>query len=193
MRFNKKIVLLIAIVSLLFTVLTIQDTYAKYTSSVSSSTNISIARWKILVNSFDIKNELTTGSLITPVFEGSSYIAGDVIAPTATGYFDVVIDSTETDVAFTYTMSISNAQDSLVTDLEIDRCLLNGSQVPLTNGQITGSIRLTDNQTNTIRVYIRWKDGSGETMNNAADTATTKNANPVAKVNVTLNFTQLAN
>ena len=40
---------------------------------------------------------------------------------------------------------------------------------------------------------MRWKDGTGETMNNAADTDTTKNENPVATLNVSINFVQVSN
>ena len=64
MLLNKKLSLLIAFICLFLSIVTLQDTYAKYTSSVSSSANISIARWKILVNNFDIKNELTKSAFL---------------------------------------------------------------------------------------------------------------------------------
>ena len=93
MLLNRKIVLLIACVCLFLCIITLQDTYAKYTSAVNETTDISIARWRILVNNYDIRSSSSTNNLITPVFAGNANIASGVIAPTAQGYFDVVVDA----------------------------------------------------------------------------------------------------
>lgn len=192
MLLNRKVILLAAFLCVFLCILTLQDTYAKYTSAVNETTDISIARWRILVNDFDIRSNSTTENLITPVFAGNSNIASGVIAPTAEGYFDVVIDATGTDLAFAYTISVSNSDDSPVSDIRVTNCTLNGTTIPFVDDVITGNISLTDQRVNTIRVYIEWFDGTGENMNNAEDTSTTMLDDSVAKINVNANFTQIS-
>jgi hypothetical protein len=192
MLLNRKFVLLIACICLFLSVTTLQDTYAKYTSSVNETTDISIARWRILVNDFDIRSSSTTSNLITPVFAGTTNIASGVIAPTATGYFLIRIDASGTDLSFNYTINIANAQNSLVSDVRVTNCTMNGSAVTVNNGVVTGTISLSDQRVNDLIVYIEWLDGNGETMNNAADTATTLAEESVAKISVTANFTQVS-
>jgi hypothetical protein len=192
MLLNRKVILLAAFLCVFLCILTLQDTYAKYTSAVNETTDISIARWRILVNDFDIRSNSTTENLITPVFSGNSNIASGVIAPTAEGYFDVVIDATGTDLSFAYTISVSNSDDSPVSDIKVTNCTLNGTTIPFVDDVITGNISLTDQRVNTIRVYIEWFDGTGENMDNAEDTSTTMLDDSVAKINVNANFTQIS-
>ena len=157
-----------------------QDTYAKYTSAVNETTDISIARWRILVNNFDIRSNSSTTNLITPHFAGNANIASGVIAPTATGDFTIVVDATGTDLSFNYTFTITNALDSPVSDIVVDSATLNGTPVTVTNGVISGTITLADQRTNTFVVNIRWLDGTGENMDNADDTETTLDEDNIA-------------
>ena len=191
MLLNKKFVLLLALVSLFLCVITLQDTYAKYTSSLNETTNLNVARWRILVNDYDIKSNAATSNLITPVFAGTENISSGVIAPTATGYFDIIIDSTGTDLSFLYDISIANSEDSLVSDIVVKRCTLNEEDVSFTNNQVTGTISLSNPlKVNTLRVYIEWNDGDGSNMNNQEDTSVTLESDAVAKISVTARFIQ---
>ena len=191
MLLNKRFVVLLAFISLFLCIITLQDTYAKYTSMVDETTNIAIARWRILVNDFDIRSNSSTSNLITPVFSGTQNIASGVIAPTATGYFDIVVDSTGTDLSFAYNISIANTNDSLVQDIVVTRATLNGEDVTITNNVLSGTVPLNSpNKVNTFRVYIEWDDGVDQTMNNADDTNTTLGDNPMAQITVRANFIQ---
>lgn len=199
MLLNKKFILLIAFVCLFLCIITMQDTYAKYTSAINETTDIAIARWRILVNDFDIRSSSSTENLIEPVFSGNSNIASGVIAPTATGYFTIEVDATGTDLAFTYNISVDNSLDSPVSDIIVNRCVLNqtqnsnGTELTVTDGVVSGTIGLSDQRVNTFTFYIEWDDGVNQTMNNAADTATTLLEDSTAKVSVTANFTQIGN
>ena len=192
MLLNRKFVLLIACICLFLCVTTLQDTYAKYTSSVNETTDISIARWRILVNDYDIRSSSTTSNLIRPVFSGTTNIASGVIAPTATGYFEIVLDASGTDLSFNYTFTIANDPNSLVSDIRVTSCTLAGTPIAVNNGVITGTIRLSDPRINRFVVNIEWLDGTGETMDNAADTSTTLAQESVAKININANFVQLS-
>ena len=192
MVFNKKIIFLALCISILLCFLTMQETYAKYSTSNTATSDMSIARWRILVNDFDVRNNLSSETVIEPVFSGNSNIADGYIAPTATGYFDVVIDATDTDVSFNYVISLNQNENNEVTDLIINGYSINNGSQQTYSNNITGTIYDNDvNKTISIRVYVTWNDGVGSTMNNQADTETT-GENATAKLDVSLNFVQLA-
>ena len=120
MSTKRKIIFFVALISLLYCVTFMQDTYAKYVSSVSEEAELTIARWSILINNQDVVNESNFTDTITPVFAGSNNINSDVIAPTAEGYFDLVLNGENTDVSFRYTISIDTT-DCVVEDLIISK------------------------------------------------------------------------
>ena len=194
MRYNKKIIFLIFCVSILLCILTMQETYAKYSTSNNATSNMSIARWRILVNNFDVRNDLSAETVIQPVFSGNNNISDGYIAPTANGYFDIIIDATETDVTFDYQISLNQNASNEVVDLAITGYSIdNGEVVNYNNSNIIGTINKTDaNKTKQIRVFVTWNDGEGSTMNNEADTNTTGD-NATAKMDVNLHFIQKAN
>lgn len=189
----KKFRLLIAFISLLMCLTFIQDTYAKYVNNVNGEANLTIARWKILVNNEDI----TTGSLaqevITPVFSGTDYIKSDVIAPTSTGYFDIIIDAKDTDVSFNYTITANASLESSVTDLVTTGYSINDGEVinfENYNENITGTIDYNTTDITTIRVYVMWNDSDSNNMDNNADTIAATTEESKALLNVSLSFIQ---
>ncbi len=193
MRYNRKIILLMLCVSILLCILTMQETYAKYSTSNNATSNMSIARWRILVNNFDIRNDLSASTVIQPVFSGNNNISDGYIAPTANGYFDILIDATETDVSFNYQISLNQNSDNEVIDLAITGYSINNGATQTYNNNITGSINKNDvNKTMQIRVFVTWNDGEGSVMNNQDDTNTT-GENATAKLDVNLNFIQQSN
>lgn len=193
MKYNKKIILLMLCISILLCFLTMQETYAKYSTSNTATSNISIARWRILVNNFDVRNDISTSTVIQPVFNGNNNISDGYIAPTANGYFDILIDATETDVSFNYQIAIDQNDNNEVLDLVITGYSINNEATQTYNSNITGSINKSDtNKTIQIRVFVTWNDGIGSTMNNEADTNTT-GEDKTAKLDVNLNFIQQGN
>ena len=145
-------------------------------SSATSTSSTSIARWRILINEDDITIGATSTSLITPEFPGSDDISSNVIAPNAEGYFDLVIDATNVDVSFTYTITVEPNENSPVTELVATQYSINdGEPVDFGEGEnsFQGTLGLTDlDRTIYIRVYIKWDD-SLNLMTNAQDTNTT--------------------
>lgn len=196
MRGFKKIKLIIALVSLLICFNFIQETYAKYTKSVDGTAGISVARWRILVNNENIRTGSLAASTITPVFAGDTHTASNVIAPTSTGYFDIVIDSTGTDVSFTYNISVSPSASSNVTDIVTTGYSVDGGTTvnfSTYNTDISDTVLYGSTSSRTIRIFVMWNDSTGSTMNNAADTNATYNQNANANLDVTLTFTQVTN
>ncbi len=190
MKLNRKITFLLALLALFYCVSLIQSTYAKYLSTADADTNITIARWNILVNNQDISQNSNFSEVLEPTFTGNENIKEGVIAPTATGYFDITLDGSTTDVSFSYDISLSEADDNTVTDLKITKYEINGHSYTY-NGPISGNILLNDqNRALTVRVYVEWVDQTDdETMTNVHDTTAANSG--VAKFKVNVNVIQL--
>lgn len=168
----------------------VQVTYAKYRKYAQGLVNNNIAKWNIKVNNEDIRNKTTLTSRISPIFEGDTYTKPGVIAPGTNGYFDVVIDATNSDVSFDYEIEVNKSDNNTINDLLITGfSKVEGQVISNTNNTITGSI-VHNTASSTIRVFIEWDDLNG-TMNNQSDTyATTSNINN-ADVLVNLHLTQI--
>ena len=170
----------------------VQDSYAKYVSSASASSNISIAGWAFKVNNQDVLSNNNFSNTIVPIFSNNSYVKYGYIAPNSEGYFDIRIDSTYVDVTYSETITLSLANSNTVTDLKITGYSLNsGSVVQFGNNNtvITSNHALNEQNTiNTYRVYVKWLEGTGETMDNEDDTDASQDG--VAAINVTIDFLQ---
>ncbi|MBR4261800.1 MAG: hypothetical protein IKQ35_00365 [Bacilli bacterium] len=192
---DRKIRFVIAFGLLCLLIGMIQSSYAKYVSSASATGKFTIAEWTFKVNNIDVVSGSNFSNTLVPTYDTNTNISSGVIAPTSTGYFDLVIDSTKVDVSYNQTITVSTGDDNTITDLKITGYKINNSETILFTGEnntITTTHNLSDtNKTNTYRIYIEWVDGTGESMNNAADTAAASNG--VASVKVGLNFTQKAN
>ena len=188
MSFKRKMIFFVALISLFYCVSMMQDTYGKYLSAAEADAELTIARWSIEVNDQDIVNNSDFSSVITPSFAGTTNIQSGVIAPTSVGSFDLEINGENTDVSFTYTISIDTS-DCNVADLEITGYTLEGVYHTYDGSDITGDILLNDvDKVISITFDVEWNDGTGSTMNNAADTAASKTG--PATFEIDINFIQ---
>ncbi len=187
MKIKKKILFFVALICLFYCVSLMQATYAKYVTTAETDASFTIARWNILVNTQDVKENSNFTNLIVPVFEGTTNIKEDVIAPTSEGYFDIVIDGTGTDVSYTYTLNIDYADGNDVDDLVITKYTIGEVNYVYTIGNnITDDVLVnaTDKVTS-IRFFVEWNDDTQtQTMDNAEDTIATKNGMAAFKVNL---------
>lgn len=196
---RKKLLFCISCLFLIISLSVIKNTYAKYITSADGDANINIARWKILVNNQDIEQNKELSNVITPVFDGNDNIASNVIAPTSEGYFDILIDASNTDVSLKYEITTSDNADSAVSDLIISGYSIDDSerqQIVSDDGQIKIENEILYNSTDKdikLRVFLKWNDDetNGATMDNQADTNATKTDTNLAKVNVNLKFIQI--
>lgn len=174
----------------------IGDTYAKYRDQINGSTNASMARWNIKVNTEEIKGKTSLTAPITAYFPATTYTAAGVIAPGSQGYFDIVIDSSEVDVAFDYTIVATVSSDSVIEDMQIIGYKLSPVGIDdmtnistINNGTVTGIVPVNA-VTTTIRVFVQWYDGTGENMDNATDTQTVLDNLSAVIMNTTISFNQ---
>lgn len=193
MNYSKQILILFGLLTLFYTLFLINDTYAKYKTDAEADTNISIARWSILVNNQDIKNNKDFSASIKPTFEGNENIASGIIAPTAEGYFDITIDHTNVDVSFSFDMILSIDPSSDVSDLIITGYTLNNGTIqtfPTNDYHLANNIMYNDpTKVRKYRFFVKWDDSATATMDNSADTKATS-GQAIFKINTS--FVQLA-
>ncbi len=191
---KRKFKIILALLALFTCIFQINQTYAKYLESKDGNTDFNIAKWKITVNNKDITQAATMTSIITPVYLENENVAQGVIAPGSEGYFDLDIDGTETEVSFRYNISITSSENSIVNDLQITKYQINNDTPITTNGtsEISNTVNYNEtNKTVSIRVYFKWIDGDGESMDNETDTNASLSGDS-AKLKVSMTFTQVA-
>ena len=195
MKTYKKFILLIILILILCLVFFLIQIFAKYLTSATGNTSMNIARWNILVNNVSIKDNTNISNTLVPVFPGNENIAPGIIAPTAEGYFDLVLNFKDADVSFEYEITSTVAPNSSVKDLVLTGYSIDdGNKIEFSNNSsIKDTILLTDNIDNRkIRVFVKWDDGALATMDNSQDTQATISGTP-ALINVNISFTQIAN
>lgn len=194
-KINKKILYILATFSLICSLFTIRETYAKYITTATGNANLTIARWKIIVNNQKILSNTSITNTINPIFIENENTNDGVIAPRSEGYFDIIIDTTDVDVSYEYTVNISNSEDSIIKDLIITGYEINGNpKVEINNKSTTIKNIVQKNSENKIinlRVHIMWDDSENASMNNAEDTLASLSGEN-ANLDVTLSFVQVA-
>lgn len=171
--------------------------YAKYISGIDGNAEISVAKWNITLNNQSIISGQDLSNVIVPIFEGNSNIAPNVIAPTAEGYFDLILDATNTDVSFMYNITTSANEESAVQDLVVVGYSIDDGEKILVddnNLKIESNIMYdSEDKSVNIRVYIKWNDDpeTGAVMDNFDDANATIGDNNKAKINVNLRVIQL--
>lgn len=172
---KKRLLVVITVLLLLFgSYFLYQDAYAKYRKKVIQNVDISLANWDIKLNNESIAGKDTISSTVIPTFETNEYMAEGVLAPGASGYFDIEIDATDVDVSFNYELTVAVADQEKYPDI-----VAYGYTIDPDNNtdisDISGAIITGDIVHNTpltkLRIYIKWDDSSTNAMDNAADTA----------------------
>ena len=74
MIIKKKFRLLLALIALFICLSSIEKTYAKYITSASGNTDVTISRWNIKLNDFDITNGSNFTNAIVPTFNVMSIL-----------------------------------------------------------------------------------------------------------------------
>lgn len=194
MIIKKKFRLLLALIALFICLSSIEKTYAKYITSASGNTDITISRWNIKLNDFDITNGSSFSNAIVPTFNGDEYTAAGIIAPSSEGTFDVTIDGSETDTAYSLDFDIGISEDSDVKDLVITKYTIGDDPTEYAySGNLVTDFKLDDNKVITYHFFIKWNDDEEtQTMTNADDTTAAYN-NGKAVMAVNIKITQLAN
>lgn len=191
MIIKRKYKILFSLIMLYICLSCIQNTYAKYTTSANGIADVTISRWNIKINDFDITNNSNFSNAIIPTFNGNLYTNKDIIAPGSEGTFDISIDGTETDTAYSLLLDVEVSEESAVKDLIITKYTIDDDPTEYTyTGTINKEYNLTDNKITTYHFFIKWNDDEDAIMSNEDDTKAATN-NGKAIMNINIKITQL--
>lgn len=199
-RKNKLRVLeILCIISLLFTIFSIRRTYARYFEKVDTTYQTHIKRWLIKINDLNIHEAKSLSEVVQPVLvENENMNNNNTLVPGRTGYFDIMIDYTYVDLAFKYEFSIEQLNETQLKDFEIYGYeIVDGDKSTVTETkQIKGVIdpdkdlNSANEKKRDIRILFRWNDGDGSIMDNKLDTQYRSEENEALNYRATLKFTQ---
>lgn len=155
---NKKILYFICGLCLSMTIFMVIDSYGLFESKNVLNVDSNIAKWNVFINGTDIKKNETFVVDKINLINNDNVLEGKM-APGSKGYFDIVIDPTDTDTSIRYDISFdfSSLNDKIVvsgieeiTSGNLIRTDKNTYSKVITLNEIKNGI------TNTIRVYIKW-------------------------------------
>ena len=188
----KKIYFCLALVLLIITVFIILKTYGLFETKTELNVQSEVGKWVILVNNTDItQQENTKFSVDKIIWDQNDEVKEGKIAPGASGYFDIVIDPTDTDVSVRYDIGFdfSEFENTNITITSIQE--INDKKIVKTgNNKYTGIITLDEisaGTTNTIRVNIAWENNE---ENNEHDSNLSSAPNTILNIPVTINVSQ---
>lgn len=185
----KKITFLLIVVMILISLNEIRDAYGLFESEKNLTVEKSVAKWNVEINGVDVK---TSEEFLIDSFhsEVNSRVVSGKIAPGGTGYFDIVIDPTDTQVSFRYDLSFdfSNLSESIIIE-RIEETL--GNEILRTGeNTYTNIFSLDDIEngvTNNIRVYLKWINIES---NNDSDSSIGIQKNNILDIVTTINVEQ---
>jgi hypothetical protein len=195
-KFNIKLLFLIlTLIFLIATIILIRTTYARYVTSLTTTSYVELGKWLIFVNDQNIIENSDISDIITPVFTtNSEYIAEGKIVPTSTGYVEITIDYEEVNVPFKYEISYEYDADTILEDFNFTSYSINGGEevsIESTGGFLTDTIYPDETlRTKTLKLNLAWKDGEGEQLDDTADTTYSHNIDELG-IRFNMEFTQL--
>lgn len=204
----KKAKILLLTISLTTCLGLMSSTYSRYVASAQSDIEAQFSKWQILVDSIDVTSNSQSSINISPIIEEKEFIASNTIAPSSTGYFDIIIDPTNVDVSFNYNIALNvlneNIPDLLISKYAIlpDNYIEGDSLVftPIVDSNISNSLLFNKNEAGytfdpfTIRIYFEWFEGTNEIMNDEDDAnigTLAVNENTVLEMNADITFEQI--
>ena len=166
---DKVIIILVAVLIMLFIT---SKSLSRLESNVTGAATVPLAKWNILINN----NELTSLSsadirINNITWTGTTHASAGTVAPGSAGTINLVVDPTNTEVAFKYTISdidksIDDSYILTITDIRDS----NGSLVKTSAYSYTGVFTLAEiknGDTKTIEIDVEWIN---DESNNQSDT-----------------------
>ncbi len=173
MRKNKKVVwiLFIVFISITFTLI-IKNTYALLETIAVGDASMAPGKWSIKLNNVDISSGVVNNFVIDNIiYSENSNVASNRIAPGRSGYFDIELDPSGTEVAIRYDIFIDLESASYPSNIAFSiQDLTNGNAVLTDINTYTGVIDLEDIDSGdpiTLRLNVIWSD---IVSNNETDT-----------------------
>lgn len=166
---KSKILYITCAIMIFVTIYEITNTYGLFESNINMDVDSKLATWNILINDTNIgKSE--TFTIDNFISEEDRTVASGKIAPGTSGYFNINIDPSTTQVSIRYDLTFDFSKlDNLFTITKVEE--KNGYNLiktgPNTYSNVITLNEIKENKTNNIRVHIKWNNNE---ENNDKDT-----------------------
>ncbi len=156
----KKCLIFLGVLCLVFTLFQIVNSFGLFETKVTSSTDLSIAKWHISVNESDLTGENKTFTVNEITYTDEEGMSVSKFAPGVKGAFVIVIDPKDTETSFNYYLSVnlSSVYPQIVVD-EVSG--INGTTLTLADGVYSGLASLSEIKASKkyyIKVTFSWKN-----------------------------------
>ncbi len=187
----KKIFFIFGLVATFLLLFKFSTSFALLESKAVHVVSSDVATWSIIINNTDISNSSTSFVIDQINWDSSDNVKEGKVAPGIGGYFDIIIDPSNTDVSIMYNL-IFDFSSLENTDIEVESISEISNNEIIRTGQntYTGIINLSDINngiTNDIRVNLKWNNNE---ENNEYDYELGKNANTILEIPVSVEVFQ---
>ena len=163
----KKRLLLFVLLAFAITLSMIANTFALFETNGGADAEFEVGKWKIKINDSDVSLAQTI-TLNDFVYSETTHTDDGYFAPGRSASFDIVIDTSESDVSVTYNLDID---DSILEEHpNIAFSVLNiNTNEELTTNNYSGVSYLSDtNRVVTLRLSLNWTDDEDYDENDTA-------------------------
>lgn len=155
---RKSFYALLILASIFMAITVFTDTFSVFQTDGLAVINQEVGKWVIKINDIDISTSASSDFVIDNFnYSANTKVKDGKIAPGRSGYFDVTIDPTGTEVSVLYSIEFDFGDSEMLTSSVV---VLDGDGVVKTGpNKFSGIISLDDIEneiTNTLRVYIEW-------------------------------------
>lgn len=160
----KKRLFVCSVFALLLLSLTIMDSYGLFETNAGSKTVYEIGKWEILLNGEDVTldREITLNDF---TYTSDSHTESGYLSPGGSATLDLIIDATNVDTAFSYSISLDVSSIEEFPNLNMKVINLETNE-EMENPSISGTIMLEDTErVKELRLILEWENVLEEDVN----------------------------
>ena len=189
---KNKIIYVLCAIMIFASIYEITDTYGLFESNKTKLVDNPIASWNILINNSNL-NQNKTFTINNFQIDENTTVKNGRIAPGTTGYFDIEIDPSDTDVSILYDITFDCSK--LPSNLTVESIEeTNGYTIVRTDAYTYSNIitltNIKNGVKNNIRVHIKWQNVEEQNQN---DTEIGLNKEYILNIPITITATQYFN
>ena len=189
---KNKIIYVLCAIMIFASIYEITDTYGLFESNKTKLVDNPIASWNILINNSNL-NQNRTFTINNFQTDENTMVKNGRIAPGTTGYFDIEIDPSDTDVSIRYDITFDCSK--LPSNLTVESIEeTNGYTIVRTDAYTYSNIitltNIKNGVKNNIRVHIKWQNVEEQNQN---DTEIGLNKEYILNIPITITATQYFN
>lgn len=186
----KKLLIAICFIFVCLTIVELSLSFGVFESKLDGDATLNVAKWHIYVNDTDINGKDNTFYIDNITYTNNDGVSADKFAPGVTGEFILVIDPTDTEVAFKYNISFDTATN-LYEQIKIDNIeAINDTEVTVENGVYSRIVSLDDianKKQDMLKVTFSWIN---DDIYNESDSALGLNKGSSFEIPINITFEQ---